>query len=234
MKISFKRRDVITCAILLIILAVYNIFYFVIPFNRDFSVKSFWITYISTSLIVLMAFISIVLGLNDKKLKSRIFGIPIVFLCAFTLLAQFIVDCIVMIVGCFICIEWWVSTIMETLLFAFFLLSLISQKSYKSKIAEIDSRKNKTLFIKKLRIQLETLLRDVRGTSIEYPVENLYECVRYTTPISNVETYEIEEEISEKVRQLKKYINDGNYVKAKKEIGIIVSLVKERKSILMK
>ena len=78
------------------------------------------------------------------------------------------------------------------------------------------------------------MLRDVRGTSIEYPVENLYECVRYTTPISNAETYEIEEEISEKVRQLKKYINDGNYVKAKKEIGIIVSLVKERKSILMK
>ena len=234
MKINLKKRDMVTGIVLLIILTVYNILYFAIPFNRALSAKSFWITYVSTTLLVLLAFISIVFGLNDRKLKSRIFGIPIVFLCAFTFLAQFIVDCVVMIVGCFICIEWWVSTIIETLLYAFFLLSLISQKAYKSKIAEIDSRENKTLFIRKLRIQLETLLRDVRGTSIEYPVENLYECVRYTTPISNVETYEIEEEISEKVRQLKKYINDGNYVKAKKEIGIIVSLVKERKSILMK
>ena len=234
MKTNFKIRDVVTGVVLSIFLAVYNILYYVIPFNREFSAASLWITYISTIVSAVIAFISVIFGLKDGKLKSRIFGIPIVYLCVFILLLQFILDCVVMTVGSFFVVQWWVSVVAETFLFSFFSISLISRKTYKSMIKEIDGREKDTLFIKDLRIRSGVLLRGAKGTSIENAMENLYECIRYTTPISNAETYDIEEEISEKVRRLEEYISDGNFVKAKKEIEITVGLINERKSILMK
>lgn len=227
-----KKRLAIFISALLIIYIIYNICFFVIPFNKEISNASYWISYGATSFVFICCTISTILGINDRSLKSRIFGIPILFLNITTIFVQIIFDLIVMIIGNFILFQSWITIVFETLLIGLFFLSLIAEKTYKDKIITIDKKDNKELFIRKLRIELELMRNSINDDSLLKAFDKLYEEVKYTDPVSKQEVYEVEEEISNAVSRIKKNIDEGNFVKAKKAINATLILVRERKSIL--
>lgn len=228
LNIKIGKKGLITAAILLIALAVYNVLFFVIPFDRTHSSVSFWVTYGFTTFLVIFDAVIVFLGLKDKNIKSRIFGIPLLKLAYAAVVTQFVIDAVVMSVGNFFAIPAWAVTIVEVLLFAYVLIALIVRAAYKDHIAKIDSYENKESFIKELRIEVSSLIDATKDKELKKELENLSDLVRYTDPVSSKEVTEIEDEIIEQVSKLKNELNDGD--NASVVIKKIIQLIKERKN----
>lgn len=235
MKKTLSKRNLVSALILSIVLIAYNILFFVIPFNWNYSKVTYWISYAFTLFFIIAMYGVILLSINDKTLKSRVFGIPIVLTGFFVLLAQLIIDLLLMIIGNWVSIEYWITVLIEVMITASFFISIIAEKAYKEKIIAIDSKgNNNEAFIRELRKELERIKSDISDEQLEKDFEKLYEIVRYTIPVSTAKSYEIEEDISDKFSKLKNQLDNGDNGKAKITIAELISLLKERKAILTK
>ncbi len=228
-KLRTNKRTIITTLILTIVLIVYNILYFVIPFDHTKSTGSYWITYGITIFLILFVGIVVYIGIGDKKEKSHIFGVPILYLGYYTLVTQIIADIIIMCVGNFIRIPSWITIVVETLLLACFFISLIKKTAYKDTIKKVDAKEYKETYIRDLRVELETVCNMVEEPSLKKILDKLYETAKYTDPVSSRAVIDIEDQISIEVEKLKKTINLGDYENAKIIANEIDSLLKERK-----
>ncbi len=228
-KLRVNKRAVVTTLILTVILVVYNILYFVIPFDRTVSPGSYWTTYGITMFLILFMGVVVFIGVGDKKAKSRIFGVPIIYLGYSVLITQFILDLVVMIVGNWVAIPTWVTVIIETLLLAWFFISLIKKTAYKDTIKKVDAKEYKEVYIRNLRVDLETICNMVEEPTLKKTLERLYETAKYTDPVSSKAVVDIEDQISIKVEELKKTIYAENFDEAKLIANEIDGLLKERK-----
>ena len=229
LKIKVRKRAIVTSLILLVILAAYNILYFVIPFNRTLSQTSYWITYGCTTFVVLFMAVLVFIGIGDKNKKSRVFGLPILYLGFMAIIIQLIFDIIVMVIGNWLEFKSWITIVFETLFLSVFFISLIVRTAYKDTIKKIDKLSTKENFIRDLRVDLEVLSSGVENDLLKEPLNKLFEKVKYTDPVSSKNVFDIEDEILNKIITLRAEIQDNQIEKALKTIKAIDSLITERK-----
>ena len=232
LKLRVTKRGVVTGLILLILLAMYNVLYFVIPFDRSHSNGAFWVTYGVTSFLIVFMAVVMFIGFHDKNLKSRIFGVPIVYLGFSTLITQFVIDAVVMAVGNFFEIWTWIPVVVEVLLVGFFIISLILRTAYKDTIKKIDAQVEKKTYIKDLRVQLDALVEVNKIDTVKAELEKLAETVRYADPVSSKHSVETEDQITVAFETLSKAINSGDAEKAAVSIAKMNRLLNERKALL--
>lgn len=225
--INIKKSGLITGLIILILLAVYNVLFFVIPFDFSESAGAFWTSYGVTTFLAIFMVVVVALGMAGKELKSKVFGLPIIKLGYSILVAQLVIDLVTMSVGNFYEIPAWILAIVEVFLLTFFFVSLITRVAYKDTISKIDAKEYKESFIKELRIEIQSLYNSVNNENIKRNLNILVELVRYTDPVSNKEVEAVEDEIVNKVTELKCEIE--NEEKALVLISSIINLIKERK-----
>mgnify|MGYP003316369179 CR=1 FL=1 len=229
MTIKIGKKAIITGAVILIALALYNVFYFVIPFNRDLSNGAFWVSYGFTTFFFVFAAFIVFLGVKDKELKLRIFGISLVKLAIGTCIAQLVVDAVVMGVGNWFAFPTWVAAVADSVIAAYVFVAVITRFVYKGHIEKIDSYEKKESFVKELRVELETLNNTYASHELAKEINGLFELAKYTDPVSNREVEPLEDEISSKVEVLKKQLEAGDAEAARQSITKIDSLLKERK-----
>ena len=229
MKLKIGKRGFVASLVILIGLIAYNVIYFVIPFNRDHSNASFWITYGITTFLMLFMGVVVFLGIGSKTLKSRIFGVPILYLGISVMIAQLIVDALVMGIGNFVDFKYWIVIIIETLLLAFFFISLIARTAYKDTIEKIDASEVKQSFIKELRVNAEVLVGLCKDAEFSKKLNKLYETVKYTDPVSDPSVEEVEDRINDSFSLLRDAVNASNYDEASVKLDEINSLLNERK-----
>ncbi|MCR5333273.1 MAG: hypothetical protein K6E11_04605 [Bacilli bacterium] len=232
LKLKVTKRGIVTGLILLILLAVYNVLFFVIPFNRSYSNGSFWVTYGVTSFLIVFMAVVVFIGFHDKDIKSRVFGVPIVYLGYSALLVQLIVDGAVMAVGNFFEIKIWIAIIVETLLLAFFFISLIARTAYKDTIKKVDAQKERKAYMQDLRVQLDTLVGTNSIEAIKPELEKLAETVRFADPVSSKASVDTEDQITVAFESLSKAVANGDVEKAQVSIAKMNRLLNERKALL--
>ena len=229
MKFKVEKRGIVTALVLLVLLVAYNVLYFVIPFNRDLSNAAYWITYGLTTFLVVFMGVLVYLGIGAKQLKSRVFGLPILALGYSALVAQVIIDVLVMVVGNFVEFKSWIVVILETLLLVFFFISLIARTAYKDTIDKLDKAEAKETFIKELRINVEVLAGSCSDEKVAKPLAKLLDDLKYADPVSNEAVVEIEDQINDSFANLKEALAASNSDAAIAEINKINSLINERK-----
>lgn len=229
LRIRIGKKAIVTTLILAVILAAYNVLYFVIPYNRDLSNAAMWITYGVTTFLIVFSAVTVCIGIYDKELKSRVLGIPILYLGYGVLVAQFVIDIVITTVGSRFEVGAWVAAVVETLLLSFFFISLIARTAYKDTIKKIDEKEYKESFIRELRPELKLLVDSVNDGEVKTALNKLYETVLCTDPVSSKFVIEIEDEISEKIKVLKESVAAGDDVKSLNLIRETELLVKERK-----
>lgn len=229
LRIRIGKKTIVTTLILAVILAAYNVLYFVIPYNRDLSNAAMWITYGVTTFLTAFSAVTVCIGIYDKELKSRVLGIPILYLGYGVLVAQFVIDTVITAVGSRFEVGAWVAAVVETLLLAFFFISLIARTAYKDTIKKIDEKEYKESFIRELRPELKLLVDSVNDGEVKTALNKLCETVLCTDPVSSKFVIEIEDEISEKIKVLKESVAAGDDVKSLNLIRETDLLVKERK-----
>ena len=147
-----------------------------------------------------------------------------------TAVVQFLLDLIVMVVGNFVSFDWWITVIAETLLSGMMIVLVIARTSYRSAIeANYTRRDDNTAFIFSLRRELKAIWEN-NVSEIKKPLFRLYETALYTDPVSTAAVISIEDEILDRLNELKKHIRDGNTAKSEIAINDMIRLLRERKS----
>lgn len=229
LRIKVGKKAIVTTLILAVIMTAYNVLYFVIPYNRDLSNAAMWITYGVTMFLIAFSAVTVCIGIYDKETKSRVTGIPILYLGYGVLCAQFVIDIVVTATGSGFEVGAWVAAVIETLLLAFFFISLVARTAHKDTIKKIDAQEYKESYVRELRIELKSLVDSLNDGEVKTALNKLYETVLYTDPVSSKFVIEIEDEISEKIKALKESVAVADDVKSLNLIRETDLLVKERK-----
>ena len=232
MTINIGKKAGVTLAIIAIIAVVYNVIFFVVPWNNGMSVAATWITYGCTWLALIFGGVVTAVAFNKKELKSRIFGIPVHCVGYTVLLIQLLIDAVVMGVGHWFEIAFWIPTIVEVLLFALATITVIARAANRDFIDSIDKKEVKEAYIKQLRIEVDSLVEANTIEEIKPDLVKLAETVRYTDPVSHKDVEDTEDQITVAFEELQKAVADGDVAKAQSAIAKMNRLLNERKAIL--
>ena len=232
MTINIGKKAGITLAIIGLIAVVYNVIFFVVPWNNGMSVAATWITYGCTWLALIFGGVVTAVAFNKKELKSRIFGIPVHCVGYTVLLLQLLIDGVVMGVGHWFEIAFWIPTIVEVLLFALAIITVIVRAANRDFIDSIDKKEVKEAYIKQLRIEVDSLVEANTIDAIKADLVKLAETVRYTDPVSHKDVEDTEDQITVAFEELEKAVAEGDVAKAQSAIAKMNRLLNERKAIL--
>ena len=185
--------------------AVFLTIFFAIPFDK---IATSWVAFS-------FAILSLVIGLcvslyaikDGKNLKSKLYGFPMFRLGNYYTIAQIIVSIVFIVIASFAEVPTWISIVTGVILLGIIIVGIVAVDNSREYIIQQESNdKIKTYAIEDLRIIIESL---INKSSDKKSIEKLAEDFKYSDPISNEKTYEIESLIASKVLDLEKVINEN-------------------------
>lgn len=198
----------------------------------DTNMPVLWTIYGFTMGMFALGFLTTVLAFERRELRSRVFGVPIVFVGFGAIIIQLVIDAIIMVVGIFVELPLLLLIVLivaEVLFTVFTIILIIVRQAYKALLIEpLDKEKDKQGFINELRIELQMMAKTNDIESLDRCLNRTYETAKYADPVSNVDIQAIEEEIASALETAKDFIREGDAVKAKENIHKVENLLKER------
>jgi len=206
-----KNKNMFFIAVL-ILLVVYNVVIFVIPFNKG---GGFWTGYGFSMLAILLSAAVSFYAFDREGLRSKFYGVPLISVVWRYLVIQLLIGILEMILD-FIPIPFQYGIAVNTVLLGACLLGLITVEAAKDEIVRIDEKvKEKVFYIKALQADVEGLLGRV-SEDLKKTLQDLAETIRYSDPMSSPQLAAIENKIEARAANLAEAVdkNDGDAVKA--------------------
>lgn len=215
-----KKNSIYFIISALVILSVYNLLVFILSEER---INVFWLAYSFTTLALLFQLSIPIFLVSDKQMKKDAFiSIPIVLHCILYTIVQLIIGVILMLVS----INFKIAFLIEVVIFAIFLLNIISALIGKNIIETTgDEVREKTSFIRTLTIEVETLGKNTTDELTSKKLKELEDVVRYSDPVSNPALKSIEQKIQMSISSLTPNIKKSDVIS---EIDNILKLFDER------
>jgi hypothetical protein len=202
MKLS-KNRLLLVLATL-VVLGIFNAISFAAPFTRG---RNFWLGYGFSTLAVLLAAGMTLYALDREGIKSRFYGIPILYVTLLYLPVQLATGFVFMSLPF---IPVYVTIITSALLLGLCLLGLIAVEAGNTELGRIDREVGKKVFyIKSLQSDIEGLAAGSRDGGLKKILSALAETIRYSDPMSSPELAGLEGSITEKAGELGRRIGEG-------------------------
>ena len=198
MKKQFKNYSVIWA----IALVLFNVIVFAVPNESEHYSKfggAFWASYI----FIMLAFIgqfAVSYFFFKEENKDKVFlNMPIFTLGRTCLILALIFGTALMIIpDC----PQWLGAIIAAVVLAFYAISVIKAKAAGEAVEEIGEKvKAKTLFIKSLTVDAESLLARATTPEAKEACKKVLEAVRYSDPMSNDALAGVESQITLKFNE---------------------------------
>jgi hypothetical protein len=209
---KFTKNKKMYFIAVLILLVIFNVVVFVIPFHRG---GGFWTGYGFSMLAILITAAVSFYAFDKEGLKSKFYGIPLITVVWRYLVIQIILGLAEMILD-FIPIPFQFGIAANAILLGVCLLGLITVEAAKDEIARIDEKiKEKVFYIKSLQADVETLISRAQDDSLKKMLKDLVETIRYSDPMSNPQLAVIENKIEAKAAILAEAVGnaDGDSIK---------------------
>ena len=172
----------------------------------DFSNPGVWFPYIMTLVsVAFLAFVVYEVFAKDNRLKSRVFGLPLLQVGIIYTAIQFAAGIILMLLAP-IC-PAWVAIAISLAILAFSLIDLFLAMSAREEIERIDVKlKTETTMIDYLRMRASTLVTKCRNPQVKELVNGVAEELRYSDPVSSPQTVLSERKIEETMNLLERLV----------------------------
>ena len=220
---KFTRNKGMSLAAVAIVLAVFNIITFVLPFNRS---GSYWIGYGFTMLAILLTAGVGLYALGREGLKSKFYGMSIVLVAWTYLIVQAITGVLEMVI---FTIPYQYTLVINIVMLGACLIGLIGVNMGKEEIERIEAKVNeKVFFIKSLQGDVEGLASRASDGSLIKALKELADTIRYSDPMSSPLLATIENKIEIKTATLAEAVEADDAVSAKGSIDELQQLFAER------
>lgn len=223
-----KKKIIVNVAIYAIILAIYNLITFVIPFKH---VGVFWPAYIFGLVAILVQIGIEALALCGKTtLRDKVYAFPMFRLGFVYLAIQLVVSLVFFIVTLFTeACPSWIAWIIGAILLGVFAILVLLTDVTRNVIEEIEEEEERqTKQVKTFRISIDSIMRRVEDKELLAKLNKLSDTARYSDPVSSEALYEIEAEITERIAELDSAVRSGNTELAKTLAEQAIDLFEDR------
>ena len=212
------KRKGLAYAVLTIAFALFNVIAFFIPTEKT---ATFWIAYaFSVVAFALQIVIWKFAFKGTNTLKSKFLGIPLISFGIRYFIVQIIAFAIFMALPL---TASWIAIVVCAFILCISAICLIGTETGREEINRVEEKVEKKVFyIKALQVDVEMLASAERDADTKAALIKLSEKIRFSDPMSNESLANIEEEISNRVKELKISENKSAV------ITIIDSLLAER------
>jgi hypothetical protein len=212
-------------AVMFIIMAVYNVVIFIIPFSRG---GGFWTGYSFTMLAMLLTTGVGYFIFDRKGLQSKFYGIPLMSVVLGYLSIQFVIGLLETGMD-YIPIAYKYGIALNTVILGACLIGLIAVNMTREAIEHIDEKvKEKVFYIKSLQADAEGFVDRATDESVKKVLKELAETIRYSDPMSSPQLAVIENKIETKVAVLSEIIEKADSSAIKTVSNELQQLLAER------
>lgn len=210
----------------LILFALFNVIVFITEFNIGNFDVGFWLGYIFISIEFLALLFCELYVFNSDSLTKLFYNLSMIKLAYISVIVSVVVGTCCMTIPL---IPSWIGVIICTCILAFSIISILKSTITIETVTQIDDKiKNSTSFIKCLSDEAETLILSAQSNEMREECTKIYEIIRYSDPISNSKTFELEEEISQIFESFKESVVKNSFESAKQQSNELIHLVYKR------
>lgn len=214
-----------------IILVVFSVAVFVIPFRKG---GTFWVAYTSELLVIALQIPVFKLAYdNAKDLNIKILGFPIFRVGYIYLAVQTMASIILFVLGgIFERFPIWVSLTICMIILAAAVICSIAADIAREEIEKIEEvQKIDTEFIKLMRVKSQNLMNENSNKKIAKLLGDLAEKFKYSDPVSSKNTASSETKIDIMFSELEAAVNSNEADKAEIICGKLITLIDNRNNI---
>ena len=198
--------------VLAIILAVFSIVAFVVPFVQT---PVFWIAYACGVFAVLFQlYIFRAAHTADGSAKSRFYGFPIVRVGLYYLVAQLIVSILEMALANLIPV--WAAVIFNALLAAAVIIGCITVETMRDEIEQQDGQlKQKVSAMRELQSMAAAMVGQCSDEDLKKTLQKIADELRFSDPVTSDATASIEAEMRSQLADIQQAVIEGDTEGAK-------------------
>lgn len=228
MKLGKKSKSVI--AIYAILLVVYIVAFLIIPFNK---IAASWISFAFTIIAIAGSLLIFNFAFNAKETPvSKIYGYPIFRVGAAYALAQLVIGVVICAISAVIAVPYWVALLVSVILLGAAAIGVIITDNTRDLVEEVDESVNvDTKNVTRFQIDIAGIVDICENTEVKADLEKLNELFRFSDPVTNDETREVEESIKTMLAELKTIVADGSTDDINALIKRITNTLNERNRI---
>lgn len=217
------KNKKLTLTVTLILFVMITVVSFALPLTRS---ASFWLGYLFIiAALIICAVISIVAFTHDD-LRSRFYGLPLMLVAWYYFLAQLVMSIVQMVIPVF---PVRVAVPINIILLGFCLIGLITINVGRDEVGMLDEKiKQKTLFVKTLQSDVETITAQSKSTTLKNELTMLTNKIRFSDPISSMQLVMIEQKINLMIPMLSEAVIKENDAYAHEIINEVTLLIDER------
>lgn len=204
---NLKKNDKRGLIVAAIVLVIYNVIAFVVPFAHT---GVFWISYIFGLIAILVQFpLFYVAFRKENTPKSRFYGFPIAQIGTRYLYIQIIITLFCMFFGKII--PLWIVIVVDMIVLAMAVIGFVATDAMRDEIERQDAELlNRVADMRAIQSKMSVLLDQCKDESITKVVTLFAEEIRYSDPVSSKATAEIEKDLSEIVDSLQQAVIEEN------------------------
>ena len=228
MKMKFDKNAIKNLVIFAVILVIYNVISFAIPFKHT---PTFWGAYIFGMIAILLQAGIIILAANGAEtLRKKVYAFPVFRMGIIYLAVQLGVSLVFSIVANFVeTLPTWIIYVLSVIILGVFVVLILVTDTVKDEIIKLEEEEErKTIQVKTFRISIDSIMRRVEDKDLLKLLEKLSDTAKYSDPVSCEELYEIENEIVEKINELNSTIQSGDVANAKVLAEQTINLFEDR------
>lgn len=212
-----------------VLAAVFNIIVFITP-NEMVGMNKFGGAFWSGYVFIMLAFVGQLVcayfAFKAENKQKFFYSLPLITISYAATIASVIVGILCMVIPN---LPNWVGIIICLVILAFSAVSIAKAKAAADVVSEIDKKiKVKTLFIKSLTVDAESLIARAKTDEINAELKKVYEAVRYSDPMSDEALSGIESQITLKFDLLSKAVAEGNAEAVKSAAEELIILINDR------
>lgn len=195
-----KKNTIRTAIVWLILLAVYHVIVFAVPFTHN---GAFWLSYVFALAAFAVLGAATYLGeIKGEGVKSKFYGFPILRLGAVYFAVQIVLGLIVMAIAV---VKLWVALVIYVILLGAAAIGLIAADAMREEIERQDVvQKKNTSTMLSLRSKAGTLPGLTDNAEMKKALTNLSENFRFSDPVSSDALVEIEQDLASLLDELQK------------------------------
>lgn len=213
--------------ILAVLLAVFSVVAFVIPFPKN---TVFWIAYLCGIFAILFQLYIFRSSFGKPDARSRFYGFPIARLGIYYLVIQLAASVAEIALSKFL--PAWVVILINVVILAFALIGCITTETMRDEIVRQDMKLKQNVGNMRELQSLSAALADQCGDEgLKEMLKKLAEEFRYSDPISSAETDALEADMRSRLGDLQQAVTDGDTESARELCGKLQNCLRERNRI---
>ena len=210
--------------LLAVVLAVFSVIAFVIPFPKT---AVFWIAYLCGVFAILFQLYVLKASFGQDDARSRFYGFPIARLGLYYLIIQLVISIAEIALAKFL--PAWVVVIINALILAFALIGCITTETMRDEIASQDSQlKQNVSNMRELQSISAALADQCEDEELKKMLKKTADEFRYSDPLSSEQTADLEADMQSQIVILQQALIDDDQDAARKLCAKLTETLRER------